>query len=88
MLLTKCLDNSAEWIIERPAYAIGIVPLADTGTVFLGGGRTIAAGKTDNIASAPTLKQMKMVDATGWYNLDTTSKATTGSFSVAWNNSY
>jgi hypothetical protein len=86
--LTKCLDNSAEWVIERPAYNIGIVPLAHTGTVFLGGGTTVAAGKTYNIASAPSLQQMNMVDATDSYNLDTTSTATTGSFSVAWNNSY
>ncbi len=47
--LTKCLDNSAEWIVERPAYNIGIVPLAHTGTVFMS-----AAGQPLQAARRPT----------------------------------
>jgi hypothetical protein len=86
-----CLDESAEWIDERPAYATtGITPLADASNWNLSGGNTIAGGKTDTIAASPGLVQINMVDSTGTYSLVTTGalSSTGKGFTVKWLNSY
>ncbi len=86
--LATCLDNSAEWIVERPAYSIGIVPLADTNPVAFVGGGTIAAGKTDTIATSPGETEVEMFDATATYQLNSISALSGGSYTAKWVNSY
>jgi hypothetical protein len=88
--VTTCLDTSAEWIAERPAYSIGIVPEAQFSKVTFTAGSTVAGGKTDTIGSGPSPDSINCIDATDTYNLVTTNKGLTGgnSFSSDWNNSY
>ena len=86
--LATCPDNSAEWIVERPAYAIGIVPLTAISNVGFFLGSTTAAGKTYNIAASPDETEVEMVDATDTYDLDTIGTASGGAFSAKWLNSY
>jgi len=86
--LATCLDNSAEWIVERPAYSIGITPLASTYIIYWTGGGTIAGGKLYNIAASPSETSVEMVDATDSYNLNTISPVSSGSFNAKWLNSY
>ena len=85
-----CLANSAEWIDERPASAIGIVPLANTSNWSPFGASTTAGGVTDTIASAPNSAQVLMLDVTGTYDLTSVSALTsTGKgFTTKWLNSY
>jgi len=86
---TVCLDTSAEWIMERPAYAIGIAPLADYSFWALADGTQATGGRPGPISAYPTVDQIDMQDATGTYNLTTTSGLFGGSaFSTTWNNSY
>jgi hypothetical protein len=86
--LGTCLDNSAEWIIERPAYSIGVTPLTDIAPVSFVGGGTIAGGKTDTIAASPGETDVDMVDATDTYPLDTIGTVSGGTFLAKWVNSY
>jgi hypothetical protein len=86
--LATCLDNSAEWILERPAYSIGIVPLTAISNVGFYVGSTTAGGKTYNIAASPDETEVEMVDATDTYQLDTIGAASGGAFSAKWLNSY
>jgi len=90
--LTKCLDTSAEWIVERPAFAIGVAPLADYGTWALTGGVETAHGKAGTIgsytASGSPIK-LTMGDATQAYTLTSVTSLTGGSaFTTTWHNSY
>jgi hypothetical protein len=87
--LATCLDNSAEWIHERPAYSIGIVPEAQTSAWHLTGASETAGGKTGNISSFPTNDRVNCVDATNTYNIASVSSLTTGNaFTATWDNSY
>jgi Peptidase A4 family len=87
--LTTCLDESAEWISERPAFSIGIAPLADYGTWTLSGAAETAKGKSGDISSYSRNYDITMLDATGSYDLSTTSGLTSGdSFTTTWLNSY
>jgi hypothetical protein len=86
-----CLNQSAEWIDERPAYATtGIAPLADTSAWGPYAASTVAGGVTDTIASAPGSTQISMIDSTNSYFLNSVSAlASTGKgFSTKWLNSY
>ena len=84
-----CLDTSAEWIAERPAFSIGIAPLADYITWKVTGATETASGKTGTISSFSPNDVLTMVDATDSYNLSTSSDLTTGnSFITTWHNSY
>jgi hypothetical protein len=75
--VTTCLDTSAEWIAERPAYSIGIVPEAQFSKAVFTAGSTVAGGTTHTI------------DATQTYLLVTTGGLTGGnSFTSIWHNSY
>jgi hypothetical protein len=86
---TTCLDQSAEWIAERPAFSIGIAPLADYGTWTLSAGSETAGGKVGTISSFAKVDQIGMLDATGTYKLSTTSTLTGGNtFTTTWHNSY
>ena len=62
--VTTCLDTSAEWVAERPAFAIGVAPLADYASWKLSGGAETASGKAGTISSYRTNYQTTMVDAT------------------------
>lgn len=88
--LAKCLDKSAEWITERPAYAIGIVPLAQFSTAKFTAASATGGGKTGAIKTFKTVDDIAMVDATTTYVLDTTSALNTkgNSFTNTWLNSY
>jgi peptidase A4-like protein len=88
--LATCLDTSAEWIAERPAFSIGIAPLADYTKWVLSGATETASGTAGTIASYPTNDSITMIDATQSYNLTTTSalNAAGKSFTTTWLNSY
>jgi Peptidase A4 family len=87
---TTCENDSAEWIAERPAFAIGITPLS-----FFRSWNLMRASQTSNgvrgsIGSGPSPTQILMFDATGTYQLDQVSGLLRGgsSFRVRWLNSY
>ncbi len=87
--VTTCLDTSAEWVAERPAFAIGVAPLADYASWKLSGGAETASGKAGTISSYRTNYQTTMVDATNHYQLSSVSALTGGSsFVTTWRNSY
>jgi hypothetical protein len=89
--LTTCLDRSAEWINERPAYtSTGIAPLADTSNWTLSGGTTTAGGTNTTIGASPAVKEIVMIDSTASYFLNSVSAITsTGKgFTTKWLNSY
>jgi len=87
--LTTCLDTSAEWVAERPAFSIGVAPLADYASWKLSGGAETASGKAGTISSFATNYRTNMVDATDHYQLSSASALTGGSsFVTTWHNSY
>jgi hypothetical protein len=86
---STCLDTSAEWITERPAFSIGIVPQANYKTFKMTNGAVTAAGVSGSISSYATTEQITMIDATSVYDLTTTSALTGGAaFTNTWKNSY
>jgi hypothetical protein len=87
--VTTCLDTSAEWIAERPSFAIGIGPLADYASWRLTGAAETAGGRSGTIASFPSREQTNMVDGTDSYQLSSASPLTDGnSFTTTWRISY
>jgi hypothetical protein len=87
--LKTCNAKSAEWISERPAFEIGIAPLADYGTWTLSGATERAKGTTGTISSYKHSYQINMLDATESYLLATASGLTgANTFTTTWNNSY
>jgi hypothetical protein len=88
---STCLDQSAEWIVERPSYSTGIVPLAEFDTpISFTSASEKAGGKTYTISTGPSPAQIFMVDSTDSYDLATPSalNAAGNAFSVTWDNSY
>jgi hypothetical protein len=88
---TTCLDESAEWVTERPAYSsTGIVPEAQFKTVSFSKASETASGKTANITSySGTVYDITCVDSTDTYDIVSTSGVTKGtSFTNTWKNSY
>ena len=87
---TTCLDTSAEWIAERPAYSIGIVPEAQFATVPFSAASETAAGRTSTISGyRGTNYDMTTIDATGSYDIAAVSGLTGGNaFKAMWKNSY
>jgi hypothetical protein len=84
-----CVDTSAEWIAERPAFSIGIAPLADYSSWTLKAGKETASGVAGSISSYATSYQVTSIDATDSYHLDTTSALKTpNQFTTTWLNSY
>jgi len=84
-----CVDTSAEWIAERPAFAIGIAPLADYASWKLTAATETASGKSGTISSYADNDEISSVDATDSYDLSTPSALTGGnSFTTTWHNSY
>jgi Peptidase A4 family len=89
---TTCLDESAEWITERPAYSsTGIVPEAQFPTATFSGASETASGKTASISGySGTVDDITCLDSTGTYDIVTTSGLTsTGAgFTNTWKNSF
>jgi len=86
---TRCLDSSAEWIAERPAFSIGLAPLADYGTWTLNNAQETYRGTPGTISSYPNYFPVVMQDATQTYALSTPGALSGGnSFTTTWNNSY
>jgi len=88
---TTCLDESAEWITERPAYSTtGIVPEAQFKTVAFTSASVTAAGKTTTISGYSGTKYViTCVDSTGSYDIVATSGLTGGdAFTNTWKDSY
>jgi hypothetical protein len=87
---TVCKNTSVEWIAERPAYPIGIAPLADYGSWTVSSASETAGGKTGTISTYPTNDAITMVDATGTYQLSVPSGLSAGgdAFYTRWLNSY
>jgi hypothetical protein len=86
---TACQDASAEWIAERPAFSIGIAPLADYGTWTLTNAQETYRGVPGNISSYPNYFPVDMQDATQTYSLSTPGALSGGnSFTTTWLNSY
>jgi hypothetical protein len=87
---TTCLDTSAEWIAERPAYSIGIVPEAQFATVPFSAASETAAGRTSTISGySGTSWDMTAIDATSSYDIASVSGLTGGNaFKAFWKNSY
>jgi hypothetical protein len=87
--LTACLDTSAVWVAERPSFRIGIAPLANYSRWTVNGATETASGSAGTISSYPTNYKINMMDATGNYQLSTTSSLVGGkSFATYWLNSY
>jgi hypothetical protein len=86
---TGCPAISAEWVSERPAFGIGIPPLAKYNAFKITNGAQTASGKSGTIGSFSTVNAITMVDATDAYDLSTVSALTNNnSFSTTWQNSY
>jgi peptidase A4-like protein len=87
---TTCTDTSAEWIAERPAFGIGIAPLAHYNAFSLTNGKQTSGGKAGTIGSFATVNKVTMIDATQAYSLNAVSSLTSknSSFSTTWQNSY
>jgi hypothetical protein len=90
--LATCLDESAEWITERPAYSsTGIVPEAQFKTaVKFTAASVTAGGKTTTISGySGTNDDIACIDSTDTYDIVATSGLTGGnSFTNTWKNSY
>jgi hypothetical protein len=88
--LATCLDESAEWIVERPAFSIGITPLAQIGTATFTSATDTASGKSEAISKSPNPSEIEIIDATGTYALWVPSSLNSSgnSFSGTWKNSY
>jgi hypothetical protein len=86
-----CKDQSAEWIVERPAFqTTGVAPFAQFSTATISAAKAADGGPAGNIAAFSPTYQVTMADSTQSYALDTTSSlnAARNGFSTTWLNSY
>lgn len=75
-----CLDMSAEWVIERPSFSLGLAPLADYGTTaFTEMSQTHTGGIGHYV--------IPMIDDTASYKLDTVTYSS-GDLTATWINSF
>jgi Peptidase A4 family len=87
----QCLDASAEWIAERPAFSTtGIAPLARYGTWKVTNAQETYHGATGGISAAPSYFPISMEDSTESYFLSTPGPLYAGgtAFTTTWHNSY
>lgn len=86
----SCSDTSAEWISERPAFPIGVVPLARYGHWSLTDATVTADGDPGSISSYARTYRINMMDATDSYQLSAASPLAAGGtrFATRWRNSY
>jgi hypothetical protein len=85
-----CQDSSADWLIERPEFSIGVCPLSTFSDWNLMNASQTSDGVTGSIGSGPGVTQISMLDATSTYPLLTTTglnRAENG-FGARWLNSY
>ena len=87
---TTCTNESAEWIAERPAFPIGVTPLAFFRSWNPVGAVQTSSGAKGPISAGPNPTQITMFDATQTYPLDNVSGlfARGSSFAAHWLNSY
>jgi hypothetical protein len=86
---TSCEDQSAEWIAERPAFSIGITPLATFANWTLSNASQTVNGVKGSISAGPNSTGIEIIDATETYPLDSVSGLTGGtSFTAHWLNNY
>jgi hypothetical protein len=79
-----CLDQSVEWIEERPAFgSTGIIPLAVYNSWKVTGATSTAAS-----GSGAKVLEITMVDSLGEYALSSPSALSGGAFSTAFKNTY
>jgi hypothetical protein len=88
--LTTCKDQSAEWIIERPAFSIGITPLAQIASVRVTNGTDTHGSTKSVISKSPGATELQIFDATQTYVLWNPSSLNSAgnSFTGKWLNSY
>lgn len=88
--LSTCKATSAEWISERPAFPIGVAPLAHYSALRFSRATQTAGGVTGTISSYTPNYKIGMIDATNTYALSVPSSLSGGgtSFSARWLNSY
>jgi hypothetical protein len=88
---STCLDTSAEWIAERPAFAsTGVVPEAQFSSVKFSSASEKASGRTSTISGfSGTNYDITCLDSTDTYDIVATSGLTGGNaFTSTWKNSY
>jgi Peptidase A4 family len=88
---STCLDTSAEWIAERPAFAsTGIVPEAQFSAVKFSSASQTAGGRTSTISGfSGSNYDITCLDSTDTYDIVATSGLTGGNaFTSTWKNSY
>jgi hypothetical protein len=88
---STCLDTSAEWIAERPAFTTtGIVPEAQFSSVKFSSASETAGGRTSTISGySGTNYAITCLDSTGTYDIVANSGLTGGNaFTSTWKNSY
>jgi hypothetical protein len=85
-----CKRTSAEWIAERPAFSIGVAPLAHFTTPYSFTAASVTHAGTTGVIKTFSDDELTMIDATATYNLATTSalNAAGNGFTVKWLNSY
>jgi hypothetical protein len=88
--LSTCKATSAEWIVERPSFPIGIAPLADYSTLTFTNASQTAGGIPGTISGFTPNYKVGMIDATTTYGLSVPSALFAGgtSFTTRWLNSY
>lgn len=89
--LATCLDESAEWIVERPAFSsTGITPLAQIGSVTFTNSNDTAFGTNHVISKSANIYDIHIADSTNTYTLWKASglNSAGNSFSGTWFNSY
>ena len=67
--LATCLDESVEWIAERPSYQAGIAPLAAAPSWTLSTGKASGGGTSGTIQTFGATEDIAMIDATQSYDL-------------------
>jgi Peptidase A4 family len=89
--LTTCLDESAEWIAERPSYSTGITPLTQFKTPYSATASAVTGGGTSgNPHTIGSEQEISMIDSTQSYFLATPTSLTNSNtaFTVHWHNSF
>jgi hypothetical protein len=90
--VTTCLDESAEWVVERPSYTnVGDAPLAKyNAPIRFTSARAGGTAGNGNIGSFANTDSLQMVDATDSYALNNPSAliAPGASFTTTWANSW
>jgi hypothetical protein len=85
LVMDLCLNDSAEWIVERPAYQIGVTPEADYGTTTV----THMSATLRHSRYKFATYGIWTVDATDSYALAKVSPLVKGSsYTSTWLNSY